>query len=190
MANLFELVKGIPAHEAAERNGVYLEKNGSMYKACCPIHGEKTPSCCFYPNGSWYCFGCHRGGDSVTLYMELFNLDHYEAAVRLAGDFGIAIPDKQEQAPPPKPKANAFHLEQLLDRYKSDQWKKYTNILHRANEALEKYGPDTMETAWDTQEFIGALMARMHASEQLDWLQQATFVDLAREYKEVIHAGR
>lgn len=188
--NLFELVKGIPAYEAAERNGLYLKQNGSKYWACCPIHGEKTPSLCFYPDGGFYCYGCHKGGDSVTLYMEMFGLDHYEAAVRLAGDFGIVIPDEKTDIKQPKLKGSAYHLEQVLERYKSSLWKKYCSISQRATDVLEKYDRSTMETAWDSQEFIGALTARIYANEQLDWLWQATFVDLAKDYKEALNARR
>lgn len=189
MANLFELVKGIPAYEAAERNGIYLKRNGSKYWACCPLHGEKTPSMCFYPDGGWYCYGCHRGGDTITLYKELYSLENYDAACRLAGDFGIMIPEREEVVVQ-KPKGNAFHLEQVLDRYKGQQWDKFCSMLHKANAVLKKYDRRTMDTAWDTPEFLGAMIAKIHASEQLDWLWQATFVDLAKEYKEGVLDAR
>lgn len=189
MANLFELVKGIPAYEAAERNGIYLKRNGSKYWACCPLHGEKTPSMCFYPDGGWYCYGCHRGGDTITLYKELYSLENYDAACRIADDFGIQIPDHEEVVVQ-KPKISVFHHEQVLDRYKSRQWDKFCSILHKANAVLEKYDRRTMETAWDAPEFISAMIAKIHASEQLDWLWQATFVDLAKEYKEGVLDAR
>jgi hypothetical protein len=38
--------------------------------ANCPLHGEKTPSLCVYETtNSWYCFGCHKGGNSIDLVM-------------------------------------------------------------------------------------------------------------------------
>lgn len=187
--NLFESVKGIPAYEAAERNGMHLKSNGSKYWACCPIHGEKTPSLCFYPDGGWYCYGCHKGGDTITLYMELYSLDHYDAAVRLAGDFGIAVND-DAPVPVQQPKGNAYHLERALDRYKSQLWQKHCDTVHKANAVLLKYGKDTIDTAWETPEFIGAMIAKIKSNEVLDWLWQATYVDLAKEYMEVSHARR
>ena len=30
---------------------------------CCPFHREKDPSLHVFPNQSWYCFGCGKGGD-------------------------------------------------------------------------------------------------------------------------------
>jgi len=36
---------------------------------CCPIHAEKTPSFRFYEeSNSFYCFGCSRGGNVITLH--------------------------------------------------------------------------------------------------------------------------
>lgn len=108
MADLFELVRDIPAHQAAERQGLHLRQKGSRLWACCPLHGEKTPSMCFYPQGTWYCYGCHEGGDAVRFYQAYLNLSAYDAAVRLAEDFGIRIPEKNEQ--PTKPKATVYNL--------------------------------------------------------------------------------
>jgi len=35
-----------------------LPAGGGRYKACCPIHKEKTPSFVIYPDNSAHCFGC------------------------------------------------------------------------------------------------------------------------------------
>ena len=82
MSDLFERLKQIPASEAAQRQGIELKRNGYKFWACCPLHGERTPSMCFYPNGSWYCFGCHQGGDAVTLYEKMMQVSSLEAAER------------------------------------------------------------------------------------------------------------
>ena len=57
--------------DVALREGIRLRQKGSRAWACCPLHGEKTPSLCFYPDGRWYCFGCHRGGDAVDFLAAL-----------------------------------------------------------------------------------------------------------------------
>lgn len=62
---------------------VDIKRIGSLYSCKCPFHNEKTPSLRIYPKGyvntdgkeqdytSWYCFGCHKGGDIVK-FEELF----------------------------------------------------------------------------------------------------------------------
>lgn len=52
-----------------EQRGYALRKAGSNFKTLCPIpdHQERTPSFTVYPDSHWYCYGCNRGGDVITL---------------------------------------------------------------------------------------------------------------------------
>ena len=76
---------------------VKLTKKGREYQGLCPFHNEKTPSFTVYPeNGSFYCFGCGATGDVIDFVARLFGLSSYEAAKKLAYDFGID-PDKPRQ---------------------------------------------------------------------------------------------
>ena len=47
-----------------------LRKEGDEYIACCPFHGERTPSFKVYADESgqeWFkCFGCAEHGDTIT----------------------------------------------------------------------------------------------------------------------------
>ena len=45
----------------------------------------------------FYCFGCGATGDVIDLVARLFDLSSYEAAQKLAQDFGIG-PDKPPAA--------------------------------------------------------------------------------------------
>ena len=59
------------------------------YWACCPFHGEKTPS--FHAverDGRYYCFGCHESGSAIDFLMKIERLSFPEAVERLAGDIG------------------------------------------------------------------------------------------------------
>lgn len=72
---------------------VQLKRTGNTYSCCCPFHSEKTPSCHFYPNGSFYCFGCHVGGDVITFVMQIEHLDYINAVKFLAERAGMSMPD-------------------------------------------------------------------------------------------------
>jgi len=50
---------------------IQLKKAGREYKACCPFHGEKTPSFTVSPDkGFYHCFGCGAHGTAVGFLME------------------------------------------------------------------------------------------------------------------------
>lgn len=183
MADLFELVRGISAQEAAERRGIPVKQKGSRGWACCPLHGEKTPSLCFYETGTWYCYGCHKGGDAVRLYQEMYGLEAYEAAVQLADEFGIQIPNRDQHASLQKPKPTAFDLARVLEKRRTAEWSRLCDALHRADAILSRYNVPCNE-AWESKELITALQARSYANMRLDWLWQASLVDLALEYRE------
>ena len=86
MASIFEAVKAaLPVRVAAERYG--LEVNfGGMVR--CPFHEDHTPSMKLYED-HFFCFGCGKHGDVVTLVSELFCIPPYDAACKLADDFGV-----------------------------------------------------------------------------------------------------
>lgn len=74
------------ALDVAAGYGLPLRQKGSKYWACCPLHGEKTPSLCFFPDGRWYCFGCHQYGDAVDLYAALYDVPTRDALRIVKGD--------------------------------------------------------------------------------------------------------
>ena len=53
--------------------------------------------------GYFYCFGCGATGDVIDLVARLFDLSSYEAAQKLAQDFGIGPDKPPEVAAMPKP---------------------------------------------------------------------------------------
>ena len=67
------------------------------YWACCPFHGEKSPS--FHVDdrkGRYHCFGCKASGDIFTFLVEKEGLSFPEAIERLAGEAGLAMPQVSE----------------------------------------------------------------------------------------------
>lgn len=73
---------------------VNLKKRGRNYVGLCPFHSEKTPSFQVYAdNNSYYCFGCHAGGDVITFIRQIENLDYMEAVKFLADRAGLQMPE-------------------------------------------------------------------------------------------------
>jgi len=81
------------------------------YWACCPFHGEKTPSFhCDDRRGRYHCFGCGASGDIFRFLTELDGLSFFEAVERLAGQAGLALP-----APDPAAQAREQQRATLYD---------------------------------------------------------------------------
>ena len=62
-----------------------LRRTGTRHIALCPFHKEKTPSFTIYPNNSFYCFGCHKGGDAIYFVMSLRECSFLEAIKHILG---------------------------------------------------------------------------------------------------------
>ncbi len=70
---------------------------GDMW-ACCPFHGEKTPS--FHADdrkGIYHCFGCQKTGDHFRFLTEKAGMSFPEAVEKLAGMAGVAMPARDER---------------------------------------------------------------------------------------------
>ena len=72
---------------------VPLKKAGREYKACCPFHGEKTPSFWVSPEKQFYhCFGCGAHGTVLRFLMEHDRMAFPEAVEELAQRLGLEVP--------------------------------------------------------------------------------------------------
>lgn len=71
---------------------IETKKSGANFKACCPFHGEKTPSFVISPvKQIYHCFGCGVGGDSIKFVMEYEKLAYPEAIEKLASMYNISL---------------------------------------------------------------------------------------------------
>lgn len=70
---------------------VDLKPKGANLTACCPFHSERTPSFSVSPaRGIFKCFGCGKGGDSITFLKE--NGMEYPDALRfIAKKYSIEV---------------------------------------------------------------------------------------------------
>ena len=110
---LFELVKqAVCVPEAATYYGLQVNRNGMT---CCPFHDDRHPSMKLNER-YFYCSGCGVTGDVIDLVARLFDLSNYEAAKKLAHDFGID-PDKPPAAialpKPERPLLKAYRQEEV-----------------------------------------------------------------------------
>lgn len=79
---------------------VPLKKKGQNMWACCPFHGEKTPSFSISPSKQIYkCFGCGKAGDPIQFVMDIEGIGFQEAIRQLAGKYGIEVEEEANLSP-------------------------------------------------------------------------------------------
>jgi DNA primase len=93
---LDELRARTPIAALIGRN-VRLIRSGRDVKACCPFHGEKTPSFYVYDD-HFHCFGCGEHGDAITFVMKTTGAAFMEAVEQLAAEAGLEVPKASPQA--------------------------------------------------------------------------------------------
>ena len=110
--NLFETVKAsVSVPDAAKMYGLQPNHHGMVR---CPFHDDRHPSLKLNED-YFYCFGCGATGDVIDLTARLFALSPYEAAKKLAADFGID-PDK-----PPSAAALARLKHPMIRAFREDE---------------------------------------------------------------------
>lgn len=115
------------------------ERRGD-YWACCPVHGEKTPS--FHADnrkGRYYCFGCGASGDHFRFLVEVDGLSFPEAVAELAREAGIPLPD----ARPLSPEAEAERQRRL-----DEMQRRHEKRRKRAELRDERHSRAVREIAW------------------------------------------
>lgn len=95
-----DAIHDLPIEEIIGRF-VELKKAGASLKACCPIHGEKTPSFIVTPAKNIFkCFGCGVGGDAIQFVMEHEKISFAEAVKLIAQAHGIQLDEKPDERTP------------------------------------------------------------------------------------------
>ena len=75
---------------------VQLKKRGANFIGHCPFHDEKTPSFTVSASkGIYKCFGCGKGGNSVSFVMEHEHYSYPEALKYLAEKYSIEVVEKE-----------------------------------------------------------------------------------------------
>ena len=171
--SIFEAVKqSVTTRQAAKHFGIRAGRNGMCR---CPFHADRNPS--MKVDRRYYCFGCGATGDVIDFVARLFGLSSYEAAKKLAYDFGID-PDKPPAAmalKKPYPLAQAFRNDEIhCQRVLCD----YLHLLERWK---VEYAPQSPEDELDDR-FVEACHMIEYVNDLLDVLM---FAELKQRVKAV-----
>ena len=172
--NLFETVKSaVTVKQAAEYYGYKVNRSDMI---CCPFHDDRHPSMKLNKD-YFYCFGCGATGDVIDFVARLFGLSSYEAAKKLAYDFGIN-PDNPPVAmalKKPYPLARVFRNDEMYCQ------RVLCDYLHLLERWKIEYAPQSPEDNPDAR-FVEAC----HMIEYLDHLLDVLmFAELEQRVKTV-----
>ena len=129
-----------------------LKKSGANFKACCPFHGESTPSFVVSPAKQIYhCFGCGVGGDSIKFIMEYEKLSYPEAIEKLASmnNFSLSYDDSKQKKQDTKvlEEVNKFYQKRFIENSTAKEYVKSRGIYESSIEKFEiGYAPNSQDT--------------------------------------------
>ena len=149
---IYETIKAaISVKQTAEHYGLKVSHNGM---ACCPFHNDRHPSLKLNED-YFFCFGCGAKGDVIDLVARLFDLSSYEAAQKLAADFGLdpKPPTAAAMVKPKRPYIRQLREDEMLC------FRVLTDYLHLLEDWKVRYAPKTPEDALDDR-FVEA--CQMH----------------------------
>jgi DNA primase len=90
-----------------------LRKSGAGFMGRCPFHEERTPSFSVSPvKGTYHCFGCGAGGDTIRFVQETEQLDFVGAIESLAERYNITLEYEETS---PQQDAQRRRRERLLE---------------------------------------------------------------------------
>jgi DNA primase len=135
---------------------VPLKKQGKEFKACCPFHGEKTPSFTVVPDKQFYhCFGCGAHGTALGFLMDHDHLTFIEAIEDLAARVGLEVPREQQATPRQSATDGLFAvLEKASELYgqelrNSERGKDYFKSRGLTGETAARFGLGYAPDGWD-----------------------------------------
>lgn len=181
--NIFETVKSaIPVRQAAEYYGLQICKNNMT---CCPFHPDKHPSMKLNDD-YYYCFGCGATGDVIDLTARLFDLGKYEAAKKLASDFGID-PDN-----PPAAAVLAKPKHRIIRAFREDEqycFRVICDYLHLLESWQKLYAPHTPDEPLDDR-FVEACQMKDYIEYLADILTVGDLELRVMTTKELLKDGK
>ena len=135
---IYETIKAaISVKQAAKHYGLKVSRNGM---ACCPFHNDRYPSLKLNEE-YFFCFGCGAKGDVIDFVARFFDLSSYEAAQKLASDFGLdpKPPTAAAMVKPKHPYIRQFREDEMMC------FRVLTDYLHLLEDWKVRYAPKTPE---------------------------------------------
>lgn len=180
--SIFDDCRSISCIDAASALGIPLKRNSGVNAwALCPIHGERGhPSLFLSVDRGWYCYGCHRGGDAVSLYQAVLGMEPLDAARQLAQDFGIPVDDYDSAL-----HVNARHLQSALHTRRDRLRRALAESLCDVDEAIQRMIHNVgAEGCVEDAQFFALVGKRADLQAQLDQLLEADDLELLEILKE------
>jgi len=145
-----------------------LRKVGGRYTGLCPFHEEKTPSFSVSPDrGTYHCFGCGVGGDSISFVRETEGVDFVGAIEWLADRFHVELQydESSPQADAQRRKRDRLYalLEQAAVFYERTLWESEHGAQARAYLESRALGADVAREFRLGLSPAGATLARKAA---------------------------
>ena len=180
---MYETIKAaVPVKQAAEHYGLKVNRNGM---ACCPFHHDRHPSMKLNED-YFFCFGCGAKGDVIDLVARLFDLSGYDAAQKLAADFGISTKAGQAATAickPKRPHIRQFREDEMLC------FRVLTDYLHLLEDWKVRYAPKTPDKPYDDR-FVEALQMHCHIEYMADVLTVGDLEERVALVDELMKSGR
>jgi DNA primase len=126
-AFLDEIRDRVPISDVIGRRVTWDRKKTNVsrgdYWACCPFHGEKSPSFhCEDRKGRYHCFGCGVSGDHFRFLTDLDGLSFPEAVQQIADLAGVPMPQPDPQAEQrEKERMGLVEVMEMATRFFEDQ---------------------------------------------------------------------
>ena len=180
---IYETIKAaVPMKQAAEHYELKVSRNGM---ACCPFHHDRHPSLKLNED-YFFCFGCGAKGDVIDLVARMFELSGYEAAQRLAADFGISTEPGQAVAAsckPKRPNIRQFREDEMLC------FRVLMDYLHLLEDWKERYAPKTPDEPYDDR-FVEACQMHCHIEYMADVLTVGNLEERVALVDELMKGGK
>ncbi len=172
----FSFIKAaVTTRQAAVLYGLKVNRSGM---ACCPFHNDHHPS--MKVDERYYCFACHESGDVIDFVGKLFGISPYDAAQKIAADFGLNPDAPSASVAVVQAQKNDEKNQRESERRCIRVLTEYEGALKTMKDGLAPKNPD--------EEWNSRFGDACHSLPQVSWLIDSLYSASAEERMEMICA--